>query len=657
MFFNKMSKLVFTFSFLFFTTQIFSQTNSVIFTVNDKPTYTDEFSYIYNKSNGIKADYSRASLEEYLDLYTKFKLKVAWAREHKIDTIPSLKEELQSYRRQLSESYLTDKEVTERLGRELHDRMKRDVSISHILFHFEKNDTAAAYTRAVSVLQQLEKNQLFEVLAGTESDDTNNKAKGGYIGYLTAILPDGFYDLETAIYNTPVGKISGIVRSPLGYHIIKVNEERPARGEIEISHILIRKKKEGIEQPNAKMRADSIATALKNGGNFEAMATSLSEDGGSSTRGGYLGVIGIGRYEKSFEDGAFALTKDGEVTPVIESSIGYHVIKRISKKDLEPFDQAKNKIKAKITKDSRFQLAKSKMVERIKRESPFAENTAVEDAFAKNLDSTFITYNWRVPTNNPTDADVLFVYGGKQSSTVKDFNEYLATHANNRITYALQNNKKLEQTSRTLLNDFADEKALTFEETMLDTKYPDFRNLMREFEEGILLFEAMKQNIWDKASLDTLGLEKFYANNKSRYNWNQRSQIIYYNLSDTAMKSFDAITKYATKHSPQEVVTKFNKKSEWVTFKEEMMESGKGGKILDPSMMKANTIIQNKQGQPRAFMKVEKVIPISQKTLKEARGFVVADYQDYLESQWIAELTKKYKLTVNRDVLLTLVKK
>ena len=657
MFSNRMNKTILFFAFLLLTKIGFSQTSPVIFTVNDKPTYTDEFSYIYNKSNGVKADYSRASLEEYLDLYTKFKLKVAWAREHKIDTIPSLKEELQSYRRQLSESYLTDKEVTERLGRELHDRMKRDVSISHILFRFEKNDTLAAYSRAVSVLQRLEKGSLFEALAGTDSDDTNNKAKGGYIGFLTAILPDGFYDLETTIYNTPVGKTSGIVRSPLGYHIIKVNEERPARGEIEISHILIRKKKEGVEQPNAKFRADSIGAALKSGGNFEASATSFSEDGGSSTRGGYLGVIGIGRYEPVFENAAFALTKDGEISPVIESSIGYHLIKRISKKELEPFEQSKSKIKARIQKDSRFQLAKTKMVERIKRESPFKENTPAFDAFAKNLDSTFITYNWRVPTNNQTDGDILFTYGGKQNSTVKDFNEYLSTHANNRITYSLQNNKNLTQTARTLFNDFADEKALGFEETMLDSKYPDFRNLMREFEEGILLFEAMKQNIWDKASLDTVGLDKFYAANKSRYNWNQRSQVIYYNLSDTAMKSFDAITKYARKHSPQEVIAKFNKKSEWVSFKEEMMESGKGGKILDPSMTKTGTIIQNKQGQPRAFMKIEKVTPPSQKTLKEARGFVVADYQDYLESQWISDLSKKYKLTVYRDVLQTLVKK
>ncbi len=652
-----MSKLVFVFS-VFLTTNILAQTSPVIFTVNDKPTYTDEFSYIYNKSNGVKADYSRASLEEYLDLYTKFKLKVAWAREHRIDTIPSLKEELQSYRRQLSESYLTDKEVTERLGRELHDRMKRDVSISHILFRFEKNDTAAAYARAQSVLVQLSKGTaLFEVLAGTESDDTNNKTKGGYIGYLTAILPDGFYDLETAMYNTPVGKTSNIVRSPLGYHIIKVNEDRPARGEIEISHILIRKKKEGIDQPNAKMKADSIATVIKNGGNFEASATTFSEDGGSSTRGGYLGVIGIGRYEKAFEDGAYALTKDGEVSPVVESSIGYHLIKRITKKELEPFDQSKSKIKARITKDSRFQLAKSKMVERIKRESPFKENAIAFEALTKTLDSSFITYNWRVPAASAADADVLFSYGEKQKSTVKDFNEYLSTHANNRITYSLQNNKNLAQTTRTLLTDFADEKALAFEETMLDSKYPDFRNLMREFEEGILLFEAMKQNIWDKASLDTVGLDKFFAANKSRYNWNQRSQVIYYNLSDTAMKSFDAITKYAKSHTPQEVVTKFNKKSEWISFKEETIESGKGGKILDPSMMKANTIIQNKMGQPRAFMKVEKVFPPTQKTLKEARGFVVADYQDYLESQWISDLSKKYKLTVFRDVLLTLVKK
>ena len=646
-------KKVFFFALMLFGfgTASFAQSNPVLFSVNGQPTYTDEFTYIYGKTNGAKADFSRGSLEEYLDLYTKFKMKVARAREMKLDTLPALKEELNGYRRQLADSYLTDREVGEKLAREAHARMMKDLKISHILFRIDK-DTIAPYQHALAVQTRLQKGEKFDDLVASESDDTYSKTKGGSIGYVTAMLPEGYYDLETAIYNTPVGKMTDIVRSAMGYHIARVDGERPARGEIEAAHILKRSKKEGVDQPDAKRLIDSIYNAVKGGANFEELAAKYSDDGQSSTRGGYLQPFGIGRYEPVFEDAAFAIEKDGDISAPFQSSIGWHIIKRIKRTPVEGFDAMKTRLKARIQRDSRYNAAKLALVERIKRDGPYTEMPDALKTYSAGLDSSFLTYAWKKPV--ASDAP-LFHFGTEKDITANQFTEYLNRQANNRIMYAVQARNDIPAVSRKLFNDFVNERALAYEELQLDKKYPDFRNLMREYEEGILLFEAMKINIWDKASLDSAGLEKFYAANKNKFMWNDRSSLIYYTVYDSVKDhQFDEIKKYSAKHTPQEVVKKFNAQKEIVSFKEETVERGKG-KIMGDAMWKQGTI--NSSPNTRNFIKVQKVMPPSQKTLKEARGFVVADYQDYLEKQWLQDLTKSYKLQVNRDVFDSLVKK
>ncbi len=637
---------------LFCATVSFGQTDPVLFTVDGKPVNVSEFNYIYTKTNGTKADFSKPSVMEYLDLYTRFKMKVARAKEMKLDTIPALQEELAGYRRQLADSYLTDREVSDKLVKEAHDRIMKDVSVSHILVKIEKNDTAAAYKTIQNVQARLAKGDKFEEVVKALSQDETSKNNGGLIGYLTAMLPEGFYGFESAIYNTPVGKTSGIVRSPMGYHILKVNAERPARGEIEVAHILIRKKMEGVEQANAKSRIDTIYNQLVSGRAFEELATKYTEDQNSQGRAGYLGFFGIGRYEPGFEDVAFALAKDGDFSKPYESSIGWHIIRRISKKGIEPYEMAKTRLKARIQRDPRFELAREAMVERIKSEAKFTEGVAARDKFIGSLDSSFLTYAYKLPDN--LSADKLFSFGS-QTTTVGDWTNWLGEAANKRINYSMQMNNKVADVAKKLYGEFVVEKALGYEETQLDVKYPDFKNLMREYEEGILLFEAIKQNVWDKASQDTVGLEKFFNDNKNKYNWDERASLVYYTISDSAKADSLKIRKYAAKHTPQEVLAKYNKKGEAVKYREETLERGKG-KVLDPSVWKAGKVIVNAKDGLN-FMKTEKVLPKSPKALKDARGYVVADYQEFLEKEWMNQLTAKFKVTVNNDVLNSIIKK
>ena len=634
-----------------FAASSFGQSDPVLFTVDGKPVNVSEFNYIYTKTNGTKADFSKESVMEYLDLYTRFKMKVARAKEMQLDTIPALIEELAGYRRQLADSYLTDREVSDKLVKEVYDRMLKDISVSHILIKIDKNDTTKAHNTIKEIQARLSKGDKFEDVAKSQSQDETSKDNGGLIGYLTAMLPDGFYSFETAIYGTSVGKTSGIVRSPMGYHIVKVNGERTARGEMEIAHILIRNKKDGLEQPNAKERIDEIYKELKGGKAFEELATRYTEDQSSQSKAGYLGFFGIGRYEVGFEDAAFALAKDGDYAEPYQSSIGWHIIRRISKKDIEPYDAIKSRLKARIQRDSRYELARVAMVERIKSEAHFTEGVAARDKFIGTLDSSFLTYAYRVPEN--ASSETLLSFDGK-ATTVNDWAYWLGETANKRINYSTQYNNNVSEVAKKLYAEFVVEKALGYEETQLDKKYPDFKNLMREYEEGILLFEAIKQNVWDKASLDTIGLEKFFEQNKSRYNWDERASLIYYTISDSAKGDSLKIRKFATKHSPPQVLKKFNKKGNAVSYREETMERGKG-KALDPSVWKEGKVVAH-GADLLNFMKVEKIIPKTPKALKDARGYVVADYQEFLEKQWMDELAAKYKVVVNKDVLNSIIK-
>ena len=650
---SKMKKALFTLvAVVSLAAQSLGQTDPTLFSVNGKPVTVSEFNYIYAKTNGNKADFSKASVMEYLDLYTKFKMKVARAKEMQLDTIPSLQEELAGYRRQLADSYLTDREVTDRLIKEAHDRMQKDVKISHILVAINPKDTAAAWTKIQAIYRKLQGGATFESLV-KESEDKNTNQNGGAIGYLTAMLPDGFYTLENAMYETPVGKTSGVIRTPMGYHIIKTNDVRAARGEVEAAHILIRKKKGGVDQLDAKTRIDSIYTVLKTQNNFDDLATRLSEDENSAPKAGYLGVFGIGRYEPVFEDAAFGIDKDGGFSQPIESTIGWHIIKRRERKGIQPIDAMKTRLKAQIQREQRYELARVAMVERIKKESGMKEMPAVKDRFIASLDSTFLTYSWRQPT---LKTEKLLTFGTENTQTTTDFADWLAGNSNRRINYAAQYNNNTKDVVAQLYTEFVNDKALAYEETQLDKKYPDFRNLMREYEEGILLFEAIKQNVWDKASQDSVGLDKFYADNKNRYQWEERASIVSYTVSDTLKPMMDKIQAFAAKNDAQKVLKKFNTKGEYVKFQEETIERSKA-KSLGGANWKAGTIVVPPVKDALTFQKVEKILPISAKSLKEARGYVVADYQEFLEKQWMEDLSKRFKVQTNQDVLNSITKK
>lgn len=640
-------------------TQVAGQQDPILFTIENEPVHVSEFTYIYTKTNGQKADFSLPSLTEYLDLYKKFKLKVHRAREMRLDTLSSLKQELAGYRKQLANNYLIDKEVTNLLIEEAYVRTQQDVNFSHILVKLEQNaapeDTIKAWKKINEAWNSLS-SQPFETVVAGFSEDESTIGKGGELGFFSALFPAGFYELENAAYQTKPGTYSKPFRTKLGYHIVKVNALRPARGEMECAHILIRKNPQ-LEKDPAKTRIDSIYTALKAGADFGAMARALSEDRMSAPKDGNIGVFGINRYEKSFEDAAFGLEKDGDISKPVETTAGWHIIQRIKGHTSEDPEIAKRRLEPKVKRDDRFELARISMIEKIKSNIGVVIEQATLDRYASRQTDSLFTYAWR-PGAPDANAKIMSL-GKNKSLTIADFETFLQKNSGKRVNISRANNN--EASVKLLFDEFVKEECIKYEEDRLEEKYPDFKGLMREYEEGILLFEATKRTVWDRAGQDTLGLQEFFNKEVShKYQWGERARVTFYLVQTQDAKFLEEVRKTASSKSPDVVLKRYNKPGEpIITTREFVYEHGKNTAV-DQMVWKPGALSYNEEDKRTggwSFLKIEEVIPPTPKTLDESRGYVIADYQDKLEKEWVAELASVYKIKVNQGEFQKLIRK
>lgn len=645
----------------FFSLVVFSQAQDndpVLFTVDGTQVHVSEFKYIYSKTNGKNADFSRATLQEYLDLYTKFKLKVKKAKDMKLDTVQSLQEELAGYRRQLADSYLLNKQVTEKLTKELFERSQYDLDISHILFALPADakgaDTVSTFKQAMDARARLLKGDNFATVAQQLSADKSAATNGGHIGYVTAMLPNGFYPLESAAYKLPFDQISMPIRTSVGYHLLKVHSKRPARGEVEVAHILLRT--ESTDAFFVQKQIDTLYASLKRGGNFEEIAARSSNDSRTADKGGYVGFVTINRFEQAFEDAAYSVAKDGEYSLPFQTSVGWHIIKRISKKEIQPYDQMRGQLEARIKRDARFEMARKAMVDDIKRETGFKDYPNLLTDFAATLNDTFFTFQWRAP--QPPSDKVLFTMA-KKAYTMGNFAQFVEAATRQRMRMSGEINT--DAAVQNLYDEYVNESCLRFEEQRLDQKYPEFKALLREYEEGILLFEATRINVWDKASQDTVGLKNYFKTIKGKYRWEDRALTSVIFIDGISKSVLEPVREYARKHSTQEVLEKFNKSDTiGIRVEELTMEKGKSPEASELKDWKAGEVTVAKldrQNNEYSFYKVEKIIPAQDKLLNEARGYIIADYQDHLEIQWVNELKKQYPVKIDKGVFESLIKK
>jgi peptidyl-prolyl cis-trans isomerase SurA len=625
--------------------------DEVLMTINDRKITVGEFERIYNKNNS-NPSIEKQTVDEYLELFINFKLKVIEAEERGMDTTAAFLREFNGYKKQLARPYLSDKAEQEVLVQEAFKRAQTDIHASHILIRLDETatpeDTLKAYEKIMKIRNRIESGEDFSTVAKATSEDPSVQANGGDIGWFTVFRM--IYPFETVAYNTPPGRVSMPVRTRFGYHIIKVHEKRPAEGEVRVAHIMVMtpESMSDADKIRAKEKIDNLYDSLKSGKDFAGLAKKYSEDRGSASNGGELPWFGTGRMVPEFEDAAFAISKAGEYSAPVKTSFGWHIIKLLEKKGVDDFERMKPDLQSMVAKSDRIAVSRKAMIQKFKNQYGFREFPSNLKIFYTLLDSTIFTKEWTIPHFDQGDR-VLFTIGS-QDYTCNDFASYLKdTQGGRPMDFRVYVNTKY--------SDFIDKSVLEYEENQLPLLYPEFKYLVQEYHDGILLFDLTDRMVWSKAVKDTAGLEEFYERNRKNYMWeNDRLDATIYTCknSTVADKARSLLKKKNKKTiSPSRVVESVVKAlndSTCITYRTGIFE--KDEDTLVSKMDWKADISQNMDENGKVvFIVKNRIVKPDVKKLDEARGLVTADYQAYLEKLWIQELRNKYKVEVNRELL------
>lgn len=636
---------------------LFAQKEPAVMEIDGKPVTKSEFLQIYLKNNN-DPKYDKASLDEYMELFKKFKLKVAEAEALGYDTIPKLKKELEGYRKTLATPFLVDNQTNDALVRQAYERSKTEIRASHILIRVDENaspaDTLRAYNKIMELKKRIEKGEDFATVAKSKggSEDPSAQQNGGDLGYFTAFQM--VYPFEEAAYNTPTGKISNPVRTRFGYHILKVVDQRPARGTIKVAHVMVAVSPsdpaEEIEA--AQKKIDEIYQKAIAGENFEDLANNFSDDPGSSAKGGVLPVFGSGattRMVPEFEDAAFALKNVGDISKPIKTNFGFHVIKKLEWNDIGSFESMKKDLQAKVNRDERSKKTQDSFVAKLKKQYKYKDMSKKELAwFVKNIDTTYMQGGWKaekLTTNKP-----LFSIDGK-TYTQKQFASYL--EKNFRVGKKMENKDLVTYQYK----NWEKSVILDYEESRLEQKYPEFKALMQEYHDGILLYEIMQDKVWNKATRDSTGLKEFYEANKQSYRWDERIDAMVYECYNKEIA--DEVYKMIQNDTinSRHVIEKINKSSELnLRVRTNKFETAQTPYLKGKGLKKGVNKPYEFEGK-YYVIKVNDIIPAGPKELNEAKGAITSDYQNQLEKDWLAELARKHPIVVHEDVLYNLGKK
>ncbi|MEQ9412957.1 MAG: peptidylprolyl isomerase, partial [Cyclobacteriaceae bacterium] len=368
----------------------------LLFSINDKVVNVNEFVYLYNKNHqGKSGEFTKEKIEEYLELFINFKLKVAEAESRGMDLKPEFKEELNTYKEELRKPFVAETDVLDKLAKEAYNRLGWEVKASHILFNVQQDaspsDTLAVYNKAKAIRERAIGGESFEKLAREFSEDPSAKSNAGVLGYFSALQM--VYPFEEAVYHLSVGEISEPVRTKFGYHVIKLDDKRPSSGEVEVSHILIRGAGE-----DTKQTVDEVYTKLKENGNWDELCKQYSQDPGTKDNGGRLRPFGPGALASApkFEEVAFSMSKPGEVSVPFQTSFGWHIIRFEKKIPLPPFSELEESLKRKVARDDRMGISKSAEVEKRKRELKYSESNEAMSRIWEIADSSLIQGKWNV---------------------------------------------------------------------------------------------------------------------------------------------------------------------------------------------------------------------------------------------------------------------
>ena len=625
----------------------FAQVNDpVLLRIGNKDITKSEFEYSWNKNNTNSVQ-DKKSLDEYVNLYVNFKLKVAEAEAQGIDTTSAFLDELKGYRRQLIEPYFIDKDEEEALVKQVYDRIKEYVEVSNILLKVEPNaspqDTLKVYQNAMNIYRRAVKGENFANLAKQYSEDEVSKKDGGYLGFFTGCHL--VYPLENVAYETPVGGIGKPVRTPSGYNIVKVLSRRTAPGQYNSSHIFkaVSSTASPKEQAAAKDTIFKIYDALKNGGDFKKLAIQRSDERVMASKNGEYGMMLCGSLPIEYENAVFSL-KAGEYSAPFHSKYGWHIVKALELRPYPSLEKMRENINSVIAGDERAQMPKKSFIEKIMKAYNYTFYPENFDAFLKAF-APFKNSGGSVTFKSLTLPDApLFTLGGK-NFTQHQFFDFMVF----RNAYRSDLNE--------LYSAFVTDRVRSYEDTQLDKKYPEFGHLMQEYRDGILLFDVSNKEVWEKASKDTVGLKAFYAKNKTNYIWakpHYRGFVIQCANASVASQAKKMIKKLPADSIAVVLKRTFNTDSTTlIKVDRGLFEQGENANVDALAFKKAK--LEPKTDFSEVFIKGY-VVGKDPETYTDVYGLVTSDYQNYLETKWLDSLKGKYKVVVYKDVVNTVNK-
>ena len=635
--------------------------NQVLMTIGDKPVTVKEFTDVYAKNN-LKGDViEKKSVDEYIDLFTTFRMKVMEAEAQKLDTGAKFRNELAGYRKQLAKPFMSSDDITDELLQEAYQRKQKDIRASHILIRCDKHalpsDTLKAYNKAMDIRKRALKGEDFGELADRYSEDPSAKdtkatadmparqGNHGDLGYFSVF--DMVYPFETGAYNTKEGEVSMPIRSDFGYHIIKVQSVTDALGTIQAAHIFLQLPFDASAEDEAamKQKADNIYKELMdhNGENWNEAVKNYSDDRGTLPRNGALSSFTVSRIVPQFIEACKSI-KVGEIAKPVRTSYGYHIIKLLGYSGVGTYDKEAKGLAERVEKDSRSKKSEEAVLKQIRQEYKFKANDKNIEAFMATVDSTILDKTYTPSAKADMNA-VLFTIEGKPTK-VTDFVDYIQNHMTMQkyvtpSTYAYQ-----------LYENFSNEKMMDYADAHLEEKYPEFKALVQEYRDGILLFDLMDREVWDKAVKDTTGLKAFHAQHADKYMWGER--VLATIITVTREESLPKVKALISEGTPLDSLRSVMSRDSinYVYVRKGYYQHG-DNQYVDQTEWKvgAKKEIPSTVDQSTVLVYIRELRDPEPKTLREARGLVTSDYQVELEENWVKMLKEKYPVKVNEKVL------
>ena len=631
----------------------YSVKDPVLMKINNKDVTLSEFEYLYKKN--LEQQVNKESIDEYVDRFVNYKLKVAEAERLGYDTLPRIIKELDGYKNDMLTPFLVDVDLQESLVKEAYDRMKTDLDVSHIMIARgkDKAEDQVQIAKMDSIRNCILNGENFNDLVMQFSIDrskANNKGEYGYIS--SGVFP---YAFEKAVYDTPVGQLSKPFVTDYGVHMVRVNGTRPNEGQVEVAHILRLFPRGGEVTEEAKKavkeKIDSIYRCIQAGENFEELAKKFSQDPRSARNGGKLQPFGRNYMVKPFEEKAFSLL-DGEISEPIETTYGYHIIKKISYKPLGSLEDCRSTIEQKIKNDERSRMPIDSRAEQIMKELNYQKNTGLRDYLLKELaahggyDSTFV-------------ADIIaksdftmFTYADNKKSPLSGMAKRLNPKAK------LANNETAASVMEANVDMLAKQEILKYYADNLIDLTPDYRNLLNDYRDGTLLFEVMTKEVWNKAKNDDKALAERFNANRSKYQWDAPhfKGVMICAKNDSVMN--DAISYYQSlKNEPEDTITtnlnkKFGRNIKMVRVVSKQGEND----MVDNVAFGGMHVESSYSGYPVYRILFGKMLSQPEE-LSDVKGMVASDYQDVLEQEWLAGLHKRFNVKIDNKVLKELKKK